>query len=970
MEATQALEAAQAEAAAAVDLAEQYAAGTDIVRREEGTPEIVKARMTEMRNEAMKKQRAVAVASQRLKDEMELRMRRATEVMRPLQDMIEQLNTGLETVGLYLGRNEEIMLLRDGESASSQEVITLRQMLLFMDEECAIAAEEGGLSAMDVESFDAWLLESPAHLDQILPERKGIVALRPRRHTRERHGDPQYNEAEREANKRTYWLIRNGDRLYRTLTDLYVEERILPYSDEFERIFSRTSHGRRVALRPGSLEWERAQEAAEDTERQYMRVGLILEGLLHRTPIFHPLPSQGVSFLDPASVRDGRVRYITDAEALLTTGKESFEQWRRRLAGELRVGMRVILGPGLHHERMESRHGNKRLSPSGAALPAVEGIYTIEERNEGGEMVFRYRETEPRWVNDGSWGGGEYRLPKRRASCRIKPSDSYVLPFDLATVEEMEGFLRSRESRHSYVEMWPILKAAIVAKQREAQVEAPFRTMLTGVLARENGVTVAEAEADVDSLITWWKTKNKYHRPLLLEAARPEIVPEPEEATTRGGRRRRSQQALFEEQTRQAEVGVLEAEGQEEVERSARAVRMLVAEHKRRLKDKSRGANPEVLDALKRAHPSYLAIVRARSGPYIVLEAAEPTKDVYVHESEYTARGKLRERREWVLPGLTRPKSWTVLAEHERWEGWELHADEREHLRGPEAEAIVAQVVAEAQADDKALAVAWDGGKRVRVWRQGDDASFDEAHLLTRDSKAPQIKEKERSWQRKAKRGPVTLSKWGWESENGLRGTLPWEERVFKHLSGEGDQDERPLKHNVVWRHEARIEALRAKQEGFDAVSARRAIMWGLMRALLASVSAEWLRRAWAKEKARFDEEFGDDELWEAHRKSKERHISFNLHRDIQSPSYGRHDRLEDALKWLIESDEDPTGQTVGQMLAAATERFGAEALARSRRRDDDEETEPFAFHAPDELLDYVLADERNDTERETDEEG
>jgi len=963
IEATEELVRAEAEAAAAVELANQYAGGTDIVKREEGTPEIVKARMTEMRNEAMKRQRAVAVAQKRLKEEMERRMGEALEVMRPLEQMIDHLNTGLKTVSLYLGRNEEIVLLRDGESADAQEPITLRQMLLFMDEECAVAAEEGGILPVEIEVFDEWLLSDPAHLNQVLPETKGIVALRPRRHLSEHH-DPATREAMREANQRTYWLIRNGERVYRTLTDLYVDERILPYSNEFERIFSRTVKGRVVALRPGSYEWERAQESAEKTERQYMRVGLILEGLLHRTPIFHPLPGQGISFLDPLCVRDGRVRYITDAEALLTTGKETFQEWRLRLSEELRVGMRIILGPGLERQKREGRYGNTRLSPATASLPKIGGIYTIEERNKGGEMVFRYREGELRWVGDSAWGGGEYREPKRRASCRVFSKDAYVLPFDLATVEEMEAFLSSRESRHSYVEMWPILKEAIAAKRREAEVEAPFRTMLIGVLARDNKVEVAEAEEAVDDLISWWKFKNKYHRPLLLEAARPEIeIQSEDELRTAGGRRRRSQGALFEEKQRDYSLERLEEERLRDVEQGAKAVRMIVAEHKRRLQDARRSADPKVLEQLKREHPSYLAIVRLRSGTYLVLEAAEPTKDVFVHESEYTARGKLKERREWTLPGTTRPKSWNVLAQHERFERWELHADEREHLRGSEADAFVEQVIAEAKADKKALALAWDGIK-FTLWLQGSTSSFDNEHLLTQSVKAPQVGERERPWKRKGLRKPAELVKWGWESEKSLHSGLPWEEREWRsHFNEDEDDSPRALKHNVIWKDEKRLKALREDQETYEAASKRHGTMQSLSRALLKSVAEEWLRRAWAKERARFDEDFGDAELWPAHKKSKERHINFNLRRETESSSYGRRDHLEDALNWLVESGVDPSGWTVAQILKEATKRFGAQALARAKKRDDDDEPKPFTFKAPEETLDYVLTDERDQEE-------
>ena len=37
-----------------------------------------------------------------------------------------------------------------------------------------------GIDARSIEQFDEWLLADPAHLDQVLPEAKGVVVLVPR----------------------------------------------------------------------------------------------------------------------------------------------------------------------------------------------------------------------------------------------------------------------------------------------------------------------------------------------------------------------------------------------------------------------------------------------------------------------------------------------------------------------------------------------------------------------------------------------------------------------------------------------------------------------------------------------------------------------------------------------------------------------------------------------------------------------
>jgi len=63
-----------------------------------------------------------------------------------------------------------------------------------------VAAEAGGIDASDVEAFDAWVTADPAHLDQVLPEPRGVVALMPRV-TDIDYGDPWTNTRMSEANQ-------------------------------------------------------------------------------------------------------------------------------------------------------------------------------------------------------------------------------------------------------------------------------------------------------------------------------------------------------------------------------------------------------------------------------------------------------------------------------------------------------------------------------------------------------------------------------------------------------------------------------------------------------------------------------------------------------------------------------------------------------------------------------------------------
>jgi hypothetical protein len=933
--------------------------GTDIVPARSNDPVVAKRQMAEIRSRAERQAGLIAAKRKELERLLRSEMEKAEAVLGPMQEMVERLEAGIFTVNLYLGRDEEIVLLRDGESAPADTPIALRQSLLFMDEECAAFAEEGGISPVEIEQFDRWLLEDPRHLDQVLPETKGIVALRPRRDL------GRYRESHRaaelaEANRRTYWLVRNGQRVYRTLTQLEITtDRVLPYADEFERIFTyRERGGKRVPLKPGSYDWERAQEHAEERERTFMRVGLILEGLLHRTPIFHPLPDAGVSFLSPLDVREGRVLYITDAEGLLGMGEESFEDWRRRLMGELRVGMRVILGPGLDRANEYDR-GHSRLSPNNANMPHGNTLYVIEETG-GRGFVFRYHEGE-RYVGDGAWGGGEYREPKRRASCTIKRSDSFVLPFDLADPDDMRRFLLRRGDRHHYASMFPVIKAAIAAKEREAEVEEPFMTMLAGVLARENGVSVAEAQEQIPDLVWWWKTKNRYHRPLLLEAARPEFIGDEEELQHAAESGSRSRRAAAARQVLEGDRQRRQREEEEQVERSALAVRMIVAEHARRLVDARRPINEAVVSTLRDAHPVRLLIARPRRAGYVVLTPAEGHKNVYVHEHEYSARGELRETREWVLPRAASVRTWVIVETSERWEQWDLHAAESAHLRGPDEQPIIEEALRDFDADPDSLALAWDG-RTFTWWTAADDAKLDTEHLLTARQQGPSIQTQTRRW--KFANGAVRLGEWreDWHApaEFGRHErVLPWDKLAYRSPFDEDRDHPRKPEHNVLRRADPRIARFEREAQRFRDVLKHASRMNSRVSALVQSVEDEWLARAWATERRRFDEDFGDPELWEAHRKSKQRDIrlpsTWKLSRYAHESSWGPSMLLWDAVARLAQAGEDPEGYTVADVLREANQRFGT--VPDDDADDDDlDDAKPIVFRAPEELHGYVLS--------------
>ncbi|CAM5531781.1 hypothetical protein [Leifsonia shinshuensis] len=456
---------------------------------------------------------------------------------RPLREQLERLTEVMWTVDLYLGRDETLRLIREGEPAPADTSITLRQRVLVMAEESLVmmGRKTTGMTAENIPEFVDWLLADPANLDRVLPEPKGVVVLIPTK-VKTRSGNA-FEDAFRDAgNQQSWWLLRNGERLYLLTVDpeLRIHDRVLPRRTEFSEVFDRHlfGFGRPLGepVRPGSDEWLKLEKVADARRRHYMRVLMVLQGIIDRTPVWHPLPEGGASFLRLADQDAGKIVLVQDGDdsLQLTDGRETFREYQRRLNAQLRPGMRVI---GNWHARdfqelyvkgdRWSRGFHPRLHPGNLyERPKADVPHLIEGRRDGG-LVIRFKRTEkiekrnvPVPDDPGYVWPIAYVEPTQRASCVIMTDDTWVLPYDLVTVPELEHYLNSRDNRSDYfLSMVPTIQAALAAKRAEAEQEAPFRDLIARNLIMA-GADPEQAPALVDELVHWWKVANLWARPL------------------------------------------------------------------------------------------------------------------------------------------------------------------------------------------------------------------------------------------------------------------------------------------------------------------------------------------------------------------------------------------------------------------------------------------------------------------------
>lgn len=846
------------------------------------SPVEVKRQMAVVRADVMKKKQQILVKQEELKDLLERKMNEVLQVVGPLNAMVKRLEEGIWTANLYLGRDEVVTQLRDGEPAPAATPLSVRQLVLAMDEECAISVESGGIDAMDIDKFDEWLLEDEAHLNQIFPEQRGIIALVPR-WSEVDYGNPWESAARNQENHQTYFLIRNGERLYRYVTDFVAGERLVPTASEFTDFFYEHTYSwsktPRKPLEPGTDSWNKAEAAADARKRHYMRVGLIFQGLVDRTTVFHPLPGT-VRFLEADDYDEGRIVIIADGDFLLADGRESFRDWQRRLMQDIRPGMRII-GAFDTYESRESWV----LQPKHVSSPDSFTPHIITERVSDRRLKFTYDRTDAIWGyhEDPDHPGYECWGPRpsaKRASCTFYIDNNLVLPFDLIDVADIKRFLGSRTERHQYVKMFPLLKAVLRSKKDEAEQEAPFRLMLAGLFARDLAVTIEEATLAVPALVEWYKLTNRSHRPL---------------------------------------IGTQED--------NAKAVRMLTDEYRRRLEDAKKPIKAELVATLHAAHPTALMIARARDGHYVVLEPQD-TGDTFVIETAYSSRGVLKERLEWQLVG-TRPARWVVAYASEAFNTWNTMAEPRATFSGPEIEVVTNQLVEKRTvAGHTVVAVmAIDGTRGNRhhatvlssielddVYRGlSVDEYWDQAraHPLTASYHEPDVTCYTIQLARNAD-GTVSWSRAEWGVSYPTASAWPCWEPTGQYNKG--------------WRQvrlcDAVVDEITRARETYEEIRIHADALERTVYDLEALICKQYTAAAERKAYEDFIEEYRDPELWEGHRKT--------LRLKKLEPGRRDFDELENAMEILVEAGHVLNGLSVGEVIDHARELYGFSGEAPS----------------------------------------
>lgn len=441
----------------------------------------------------------------RRKMDLEAQLDEVKKAMDLLEEKLQNAAKTLRLMKNYAGIDAEIIQIKDGSPALEDEPLTIYQSKLFMDENVGILGLfEGGTDSLDVnnlEEFDSWIAD---HYKTFMPAEKSLTVWQIRREAK-RYAlgcDAEsnlFNSIMNEGNFQTYFLIRNGERLWRFTSDFHIPDEVFPKLGEKRNWFAET-------------------QMRKDTEKRLFALAA-LQGVIDHTDILgRRFRESGINLLQPVPSYDEKdIVFVRDAEPgrFITDGRPRWRDYLKTNQDRIVKGSRIMPIVGHQDIARDDGWGTKwnitrstNIRCGVYTTPSTGEVYTVEDIDSSywgsdcikilfnpKDEVYRYR---------GDWVSNHERMV--RIGFRYYRTE--VIDIDAISFEDITYYLDSRLDRPDYITMLPLLAQLWKWKKKERDEETPFAMLL----ASKAGLEWPKDEEKVRSVIHWWKTKNRIRR--------------------------------------------------------------------------------------------------------------------------------------------------------------------------------------------------------------------------------------------------------------------------------------------------------------------------------------------------------------------------------------------------------------------------------------------------------------------------
>ncbi|MDD5650686.1 MAG: hypothetical protein PHF86_09795 [Candidatus Nanoarchaeia archaeon] len=446
----------------------------------------------------------------RRKAELEKMMSEMNQAMSILKDELKQKQKIIYIIETYLGLHEEIVQIADGESAPSGTPLSLFQQKLFMDEEVGIwdDSDGQGLDFQDIEQFDKWIAKN---YKTFAYEPLSVVAWQVRRNEKE-YSDKFLNVQFNQWNKQTYFLIRNGSKLYRIWSDISISDLLFPEKNEY------------VNLVNSEKRWgeKHVKEKLQRKHENYLYGLIAIQGMIERTDILGTyLREHGVNLMTPRSDMDEHVKFIRDAETefWIGNGRLGWSEYLKNNRSTIHLGSRICISTQKNYFSFSSKDNDRwRCSPFRPSCPPYRDYcYVVESFKsespkeyfpEGTSILIRYK------PGDTIWDPVTFEEKERKRRVPWYLYSDEVVNFDEVSIEDADYYMKSRIDRKNYLRILPTLFWIRKIKSKEKELEDEFAKMIAGQLKWELN---DHNKNKIQKAIVWWKLKNKWKRAITIK---------------------------------------------------------------------------------------------------------------------------------------------------------------------------------------------------------------------------------------------------------------------------------------------------------------------------------------------------------------------------------------------------------------------------------------------------------------------
>lgn len=447
-----------------------------------------------------------------------------------LKEQTEKIEDRIFTVELYAGLSEELELIRDGEPAGNDEKVHLFQRRHYMDEESLLDYKAGGMDFQGIEGFDRWLMKKGNRTRILpMPKCVVAFQVRRKEKDREAKRLSDYISFTkfREYDNWTFLYIRNGDRYYRLSTSIEFGEHLFPdvehskllaggqlytkYTGGYYRdddIITENEHWQRredykakkkkhkeemaawkklskaekkkksephfwdhfrdnyEKLDQDNVYYDEAMKVIGKAARDHNRIAVVLQGLLDRSPAFHPHPPW--LLWTPEGFTNALDLIYDDSRALVDGDAPDFEDYRNILNSSIEKGT-LVVGQEYYWMRVEAEKENKRQAndwrirdpipyklhePYGNPGPGLIAKPVSMSRDKT-KVKFTWerqrQQLKPNWIT------GEH--DESGIACHLQVPVKHLLNVDAYTPGDYLRFYRDPRTRQDYLKWAPLLLA-------------------------------------------------------------------------------------------------------------------------------------------------------------------------------------------------------------------------------------------------------------------------------------------------------------------------------------------------------------------------------------------------------------------------------------------------------------------------------------------------------------------------------